>query len=88
MFPHSDNNADPEQHQRNPRRPSQADWLCIGPHHPELGAVETPSPEASAHHFCQYTPKGFLTVHRGERDDLDDAAQMTKSAVSEFSHKL
>ncbi|KAL7370440.1 hypothetical protein ABVT39_000718 [Epinephelus coioides] len=57
--------ADPEQHPRFPRRQSQNDWLCVGPQHPELGAVETPSPDASARHFCHYTPKCFLTVHRG-----------------------
>ncbi|XP_033470914.1 cation/H+ exchanger protein 1 isoform X2 [Epinephelus lanceolatus] len=57
--------ADPEQHPRFPRRQSQNDWLCVGPQHPELGAAETPSPDASARHFCHYTPKCFLTVHRG-----------------------
>ncbi|XP_070785233.1 cation/H+ exchanger protein 1 [Enoplosus armatus] len=61
----SENYADPEQHQRFPQRQSQGDWLCVGPQHPELGAAETPSPDASAHHFCHYTPKCFLTVHRG-----------------------
>ncbi|XP_042259153.1 cation/H+ exchanger protein 1 isoform X2 [Thunnus maccoyii] len=58
-----DNYADPEQHHRFPRRHSQTDRL--GPQHPELGGVETPSPDASSHHFCHYTPKCFLTVHRG-----------------------
>ncbi|XP_039996814.1 cation/H+ exchanger protein 1 isoform X2 [Xiphias gladius] len=57
--------VDPEQHPQFPRRQSQTDRLCVGPQHPELGAVETPPPDASAHHFCHYTPKCFLAVHRG-----------------------
>ncbi|KAM6896119.1 cation/H+ exchanger protein 1 [Lycodopsis pacificus] len=61
----SENPVDPEQHHRFPRRQWQTDLLCVGPQHPELGAVETPSPDASAHQFCHYTPKCFLTVHRG-----------------------
>ncbi|XP_040886289.1 cation/H+ exchanger protein 1 [Toxotes jaculatrix] len=61
----SENCADPEQHHRFPRRQSQTDRLCVGPQHPELGVVETPSPDASAHHFCHYTSKCFLAVHRG-----------------------
>ncbi|CAK6961390.1 cation/H+ exchanger protein 1 [Scomber scombrus] len=60
-----DNYADPEQHHRFPRRHSHTDRLCVGSQHPELGTAETPSPDASSHHFCQYTPKCFLTVHRG-----------------------
>ncbi|XP_071386760.1 cation/H+ exchanger protein 1 [Centroberyx affinis] len=60
----SENHADPEQHQRFPRRPSQSDRLCVGPHHPDLAVAETPSPDAS-HHFCHYTPKCLLAVHRG-----------------------
>ncbi|XP_035530774.1 cation/H+ exchanger protein 1 isoform X2 [Morone saxatilis] len=63
----TENNVDPEQHHHVPQQQSQTDWLSVGPHHPELGAVETPPPEASAHHFCHYTPKCFLTVHRGAR---------------------
>ncbi|XP_034529384.1 cation/H+ exchanger protein 1 [Notolabrus celidotus] len=59
----SDNCADPEQHHRFPRQQSQTDWLSS--QHPELGTTETPSPDASTHHFCHYTPKCFLTVHRG-----------------------
>ncbi|KAA8580177.1 cation/H+ exchanger protein 1 isoform X1 [Etheostoma spectabile] len=61
---------DPEQHHHVPRRPSQTDWLCVGPQYPELGAVETPSPDSSAHYFCQYTPKCFLTVPRGGHASL------------------
>ncbi|XP_031169558.1 cation/H+ exchanger protein 1 isoform X2 [Sander lucioperca] len=61
----SEHSVDPEQHHHVPRRQSQTDWLCVGPHHPELGAVETPSPDASAHYFCHFTPKCFLTVPRG-----------------------
>ncbi|XP_041820234.1 cation/H+ exchanger protein 1 [Chelmon rostratus] len=57
--------SDPEQHHQFPRQRSQADWLCVGPQHPELGTAGTPSPDASAHNFCHYTPKCFLTVHRG-----------------------
>ncbi|XP_028426329.1 cation/H+ exchanger protein 1 isoform X2 [Perca flavescens] len=60
-----EHSGDPEQHPHVPRRQSQTDWLCVGPHHPELGAVETPSPDASAHYFCHFTPKCFLTVPRG-----------------------
>ncbi|KAI3366756.1 hypothetical protein L3Q82_009418, partial [Scortum barcoo] len=64
LFFYSETYADPEQHHRFPRRPSQTEWSCVGPQHPELGTVETPPLEASAHHFCHYTPKCFLTVHR------------------------
>ncbi|KAG8005627.1 Low affinity vacuolar monovalent cation/H(+) antiporter [Nibea albiflora] len=60
----AENHADHEQHPRIPQRPSQTDWLCVGQQHPELGTADTPSPHASGHHFCHYTPKGFLTVHR------------------------
>ncbi|XP_034056742.1 cation/H+ exchanger protein 1 isoform X2 [Gymnodraco acuticeps] len=56
-----ENSVDPEQHHWLPRRRCQNERV----QHPELGAVETPSPEASAHHYCHYTPKCFLTVHRG-----------------------
>lgn len=49
-----------EHHHHLSRRHSQTERLCA-----EQGAVETPSPESSAHHFCHYTPKCFLTVHRG-----------------------
>ncbi|CAG5927566.1 unnamed protein product [Menidia menidia] len=65
MLESAENSFDPEQHFRFPRLQSQADRLCAGPQHPELGAVTTPSPDASAHHFCHYTPKCFLAVHRG-----------------------
>ncbi|XP_059181905.1 cation/H+ exchanger protein 1 [Centropristis striata] len=61
----SENSVDPEQHHRIPRRQSQTDWLSVGPQHPELGTSQTPSPEASSHHFCHNTPKCFLTIHRG-----------------------
>lgn len=67
-FPHSENHVDPEQHHRFPQRQPQTDWLCVGPQHPELDAAETPSPDASAHHFYHYSPKCFLAVHRGEWD--------------------
>ncbi|XP_068587492.1 cation/H+ exchanger protein 1 isoform X5 [Cebidichthys violaceus] len=61
----AENSGGPEQHHRFPRRQGQTDLPCVGPQHPELGAAETPSPDASAHQFCHYTPKCFLTVHRG-----------------------
>ncbi|XP_076578769.1 cation/H+ exchanger protein 1 [Chaetodon auriga] len=61
----SENYIDPEQHHRFLPRQSQRDWLSVGPQHPELGSAETPSPDSSAHNFCHYTPKCFLTVHRG-----------------------
>uniref|UniRef100_A0A8C7X9L5 Cation/H+ exchanger protein 1 n=1 Tax=Oryzias sinensis TaxID=183150 RepID=A0A8C7X9L5_9TELE len=32
--------------------------------HPELNGVATPSPDACSQHFCHFTPKCFLTVHR------------------------
>ncbi|XP_035003584.1 cation/H+ exchanger protein 1 isoform X1 [Hippoglossus stenolepis] len=56
--------VDPEQHRRFPRRQSQTDRLCVGPQHPELGTMTTPSPDGSVAHFCHYTPKCYLTVHR------------------------
>ncbi|XP_035477452.2 cation/H+ exchanger protein 1 isoform X2 [Scophthalmus maximus] len=62
----SENCADPESHRQLPRRQSQTDRLCAGSQHPELGTVATPSPGASAPHFCHYTPKCFLAVHRGQ----------------------
>lgn len=61
----SENCGDHEQNHRAPRQQPQTDWLGIAPHHPELGSAEMPSHDASSHHFCHYTPKCFLTVHRG-----------------------
>ncbi|XP_041636279.1 cation/H+ exchanger protein 1 [Cheilinus undulatus] len=61
----SENCTDHEQYHRFPRPQSQNDWLGVPSHHPELGAAETPSPDASTHHFCHYTPKCFLAVHKG-----------------------
>ncbi|XP_056281203.1 cation/H+ exchanger protein 1 [Pseudoliparis swirei] len=61
----SEISMEPEHHHRFPRRRCPTDLLCVGPHHPELGAAETPSPDASAHQFYHYTPKCFLTVHGG-----------------------
>ena len=66
--PDSERYVEPDQHHQLPRRQSQNEWLGVGLQHPELGAVESPPPEASSHHICHYTPKCFLTVHRGERD--------------------
>lgn len=65
--PDSERYVEPDQHPQLPRRQSQNEWLGVGPQHPELGAAESPPPEASSHHICHYTPKCFLTVHRGER---------------------
>ncbi|XP_040031288.2 cation/H+ exchanger protein 1 isoform X1 [Gasterosteus aculeatus] len=61
----AENGVDPEQPRRFPRRQRPTDLLCVGAHHPELGAAETPSPAAAAQHFCHYTPKCFLTVQKG-----------------------
>nr|XP_046234921.1 cation/H+ exchanger protein 1 isoform X3 [Scatophagus argus] len=72
----SESYVDPEQHHRIPQRQSQTDWLCVGPQHPELGVAETPSPDASAHHFCHYTPKCFLTVPRGGHSTLARSTPM------------
>ncbi|XP_069021063.1 cation/H+ exchanger protein 1 [Embiotoca jacksoni] len=55
--------VEPEQHHRFPQRQSQTER--VGPQHPELGGVETPSPDASARHFCPYPPKCLLAVHKG-----------------------
>ncbi|XP_051248774.1 cation/H+ exchanger protein 1 isoform X2 [Dicentrarchus labrax] len=84
----TENNVDPEQHHHVPQQQSQTDWLSVGPQHPELGAAGTPSPEASAHHFCHYTPKCFLTVHRGghsnsARSTLSQGARSTPSRYGE-----
>ncbi|KAM8883783.1 cation/H+ exchanger protein 1 [Synchiropus picturatus] len=61
----STENYDPEQIRRSSRAPSQSDRLCVGFQQPEMGAVETPSPDGSSRHYCHHTPKGFLMVHRG-----------------------
>ncbi|XP_024861431.1 cation/H+ exchanger protein 1 isoform X2 [Kryptolebias marmoratus] len=57
--------CDPEHHQRLPRLQLHPERLCLGPQHPDLGPVATPSPDASAQHFCHFTPKCLLAVHRG-----------------------
>uniref|UniRef100_A0AAV2IZF9 Sodium/calcium exchanger membrane region domain-containing protein n=1 Tax=Knipowitschia caucasica TaxID=637954 RepID=A0AAV2IZF9_KNICA len=54
-----------EHHYRFPQRPSQTERLCPGSHHRDHSPSDLHSPEASGHHFCQYTPKCFLTVHKG-----------------------
>ncbi|XP_056157617.1 cation/H+ exchanger protein 1 [Lampris incognitus] len=61
----SENHTDGEQRHKFLRQHSQGDRLCVGPLHPDLVVAETPSPDAS-HHFCHYTPKCLLTVHRGQ----------------------
>lgn len=60
----SENNGDPELHHRC--RQSQPEWLCVGPHHPEMSILQTPSPDASGHHHYHFTPKCLLAIHRGE----------------------
>lgn len=60
-FPRSENNVDPDRHPPPQHHPHH--HRC---HHPELAVAETPSPDASSHHFYHYTPKCFLTVHRGD----------------------
>ncbi|XP_044042283.1 cation/H+ exchanger protein 1 isoform X2 [Siniperca chuatsi] len=84
-----ENCVDPEQHQRFPRRQSQSDWLCVGPQHPELGAAETPPPDAFAHHFCHYTPKCFLTVHRGGQgaSDRSTPSRGSRSTPSRYGEE-
>ncbi|KAL3048113.1 hypothetical protein OYC64_006816 [Pagothenia borchgrevinki] len=72
----SENSVDPEQHHWLPQQQCQDERF----QHPELGAVETPSPEASAHHYCHYTPKCFLTVHRGGQG-------ITRSTPSQYGEE-
>ncbi|XP_024913288.1 cation/H+ exchanger protein 1 isoform X2 [Cynoglossus semilaevis] len=60
----SENYIDPELHRHGHQRHPQTDRLCVGPHHPELGTITTPSPEPSSSHFCHYSPKCFLAVHK------------------------
>ncbi|KAM3859019.1 cation/H+ exchanger protein 1 [Diretmus argenteus] len=61
----SETHMDPEQQNQVPRRLSHNDRLCVPTAiNPDLAVAETPSPDAS-HHFCHYTPKCLLAVHRG-----------------------
>uniref|UniRef100_A0A668AYK2 Cation/H+ exchanger protein 1 n=1 Tax=Myripristis murdjan TaxID=586833 RepID=A0A668AYK2_9TELE len=60
----SESHADPEQPHQFLRRASHNERICPGHHHPDLAVAETPSPDAS-HHFCHYTPKCLIAVHRG-----------------------
>ncbi|XP_028254933.1 cation/H+ exchanger protein 1 isoform X2 [Parambassis ranga] len=76
----AENYVDPEQHHQCPQRQSRTDRLYVGPHHPELGAVETPPPDTSEHHFCHYTPKCYLNVHKGSHGA---SAQSTSSQHGE-----
>ncbi|XP_026182869.1 cation/H+ exchanger protein 1 [Mastacembelus armatus] len=72
----SENHVDPEQQHCFPRRRlSHTERLCVGPQHPELGPAETPPPDASAHHFCHYPPKCFITVHRENHIDTEQDHQ-------------
>ncbi|CAF97227.1 unnamed protein product [Tetraodon nigroviridis] len=59
----SENVGDPELPHRC--RQSQPEWLCVGPHHPEVSMLQTPSPDVSGHHHYHFTPKCFLAIHRG-----------------------
>ncbi|KAM9328399.1 cation/H+ exchanger protein 1 [Pholidichthys leucotaenia] len=60
----AENCANPDQHHcLSPPRLPQTERLCIEPHHVELCAAETPSPDA--HHFGHCTPKCFITVYKG-----------------------
>lgn len=59
-----ENSEEPELHHRC--RQSHPEWLCVGPNHPEMSIVQTPSPDVSGYHHYHYTPKCFLTIHRGE----------------------
>lgn len=61
----SENIGDPELHHQC--RQSQPEWLCVSPYHPEVNILQTPSPEASGHHHYNFTPKCFLTIHRGKQ---------------------
>ncbi|KAJ0015550.1 hypothetical protein NQD34_009170 [Periophthalmus magnuspinnatus] len=54
-----------DHHHRFPRRYSHTDRHCPGSHQMDHSQAESHSPEASGHHFCQYTPKCFLNVHKG-----------------------
>uniref|UniRef100_A0A8C8DJH1 Cation/H+ exchanger protein 1 n=1 Tax=Oryzias sinensis TaxID=183150 RepID=A0A8C8DJH1_9TELE len=60
----TENCFDPENH-HPPWLQGRPERLCIGAQHPELNGVATPSPDACSQHFCHFTPKCFLTVHRG-----------------------
>ncbi|KAF7229185.1 cation/H+ exchanger protein 1 isoform X1 [Nothobranchius furzeri] len=58
----TENCCDSEHHHRFPRLQIHPNH---GPQHPEMGPMATPSLDASAHHFCHFTPKCLLAVHRG-----------------------
>lgn len=60
----SESSGNPELHHQCQQ--SQPEWLCVGPHHPEMSILQTPSPDVSGHHHYHYTPKCFLAIHRGE----------------------
>ncbi|MEQ2310453.1 hypothetical protein AMECASPLE_008995 [Ameca splendens] len=61
----TENCCDPEHHLRFTRLQTQPERLCVGPHHPDLSTLATPSPDGSVHHFCQFTPKCLLAISRG-----------------------
>ncbi|XP_051910968.1 cation/H+ exchanger protein 1 [Hippocampus zosterae] len=81
----STENYDPEPNGPFPRIPSQIECLCVGPQHPELvvNAAETPTPDSSSNHFCHYTPKCFLPVHRARTGARGNSARSTPSCYGE-----
>ncbi|KAM9334972.1 cation/H+ exchanger protein 1 [Symphorus nematophorus] len=84
----SENYVDPEQQQRFPRQQPHTDFLRVGSQHPELGAVAgTPSPDASAHHFCHYTPKCYLAVHRGGHSGRSTPSRGARSPPSRYGEE-
>ncbi|KAM9771755.1 cation/H+ exchanger protein 1 [Syngnathus typhle] len=77
-------NYDPEPNRPFPGKLSQT-ALAIGSQHPELvvNAAETPSPDPSSIHFCHYTPKCFLAVHRACTGAHGNSVRSTPSRYGE-----
>ncbi|XP_024145663.1 cation/H+ exchanger protein 1 isoform X3 [Oryzias melastigma] len=75
----TENCLDPEN-----RYPSWMEGRSERPQHPELNGLATPSPDACSHHFCHFTPKCFLTVHRGEPDFPRANGTSVRSTPSHF----
>ncbi|XP_054609704.1 cation/H+ exchanger protein 1 isoform X2 [Dunckerocampus dactyliophorus] len=80
-----DSTDDPELNPQFPRQPSQTERLCMGLQHPDIAVTpaETPSPDASSHHPCHYTPKCFLAVHRACTGGHRNSARSTPSRYGE-----
>ncbi|XP_061523697.1 cation/H+ exchanger protein 1 [Phycodurus eques] len=78
----STENHDPEPNHRFPQLLSQTECRCV---EPELTvtAAETPLPDASSNHFCHYTPKCFLAVHRACTGAHGNSARSTSSRYGE-----